>query len=233
MIVTHTGEREYSMVMKRIGLPALLLASLLLAGCDLDIDLGNHRTNRCPDGRCPNNVCPDGHCPIRADGQPDWQRMGHGNSTSEVPAMNLPVDMRMHNYAGGSCVHASTESCLRWQHQYAWADFWRSHYSGGESAQGLAAKFDKNGLKYAYTTSGDTAFLDWCDRTRRGAVIFYYTNHSINFVGHSGGYAYVLDNNREDHYITIEWNEFVRNWRGFGGFALTPVYVPPPPQPRL
>jgi hypothetical protein len=147
--------------------------------------------------------------------------------------MDLPLGLRQHNWGGGSCVHASTVMCLRWQQQFAWADYWRANYSGGESLGGLTEKLDANGLRYAFTDAGDPAFLDWATRTRRGAVIFYFPNHSICFVGHhrtaAGDQTWLLDNNREDHFLRVPWNEFVKNWKGYGGVALTPIYVPPPP----
>jgi hypothetical protein len=198
--------------MKRIA--AILLLALPLAGCDVDVSP--------PASRLPPPACPDGRCPA-----PNWNR-----APAEVPAMDLPLAMREHNWGGGSCVHASTVMCLRWQHQEEWAAFWRTHYSGGESLGGLVDKLEKNGLRYAYT-NGDESFLDWCSRTRRGAVIFYFPNHSICFVGHHDGQAWLLDNNREDHFLRVPWDEFVRNWKGYGGVALTPIYVPPPPQPLV
>jgi len=193
------------------------------AGCDgrITIDSGHHRRppyQNCPDGRCPN--CPDGLCPRAVD----WAEAGQ-----EVPAMNLPLQLRQHNWGGGSCVHASTVMCLRWQQQFEMADYWRKTYSGGESLDGLAAKLDANGVRYAFTSSGDPAFLEWATRTRRGAVIFYFPSHSICFVGHQGDQAWLLDNNREDHYLQVPWDTFVTNWKGYGGVALTPIYVPPPP----
>ncbi len=196
----------------------LVALSCLLAGCDVEIDSDAPP----PHQKCPDGKCPDGHCPRP---QPAFN--------PELPAMSLPQSLRQHNWGGGSCVHASTVMCLRWQRQYEWADFWRSHYSGGESLDGLVEKMEQNGLRYAYTDQGDPAFLDACTASRYGAVIFYFPNHSICFAGHhqtsAGDVAFLLDNNREDHFLTVPWPEFVREWKGYGGVALTPVYVPPPP----
>lgn len=215
---------------------AVLAGLLSSAGCEkVIIDHGHHR-RCCPDGHC--YPCPDGHCPC-ARSQASFgkglkpQAFAWATAGQEVPAMDLPLQLRQHNWGGGSCVHASTVMCLRWQQQFAWADYWRETYSGGESLGGLTNKLDSNGLRYAFTDSGDPAFLDWATRTRRGAVIFYFPNHSICFVGHhltaAGDEAWLLDNNREDHFLQVPWNEFVKNWKGYGGVALTPIYVPPPP----
>lgn len=187
----------------------IILMLLLLSGCDFEIDFGDN-PNQCPDGKCPR---PSVVHPC------------------EVPAMNLPEDLRMHNYSGGSCVHASTESHLRWLGEEEWADWWRAHYSGGESLSGLVSKLEANGFQYAYTSSGDPAFLDWCNRTRRGAVIFYKPSHSINFVGwdpvtHE---AMLLDNNHVDHYERVPHDDFVRGWKGYGGVAVTVIESPTPP----
>lgn len=155
--------------------------------------------------------------------------MNWAEAGEEVPAMNLPIELREHNWGTGSCVHASTVMCLRWQQQFEMANFWRETYSGGESLDGLVDKLEQNGLRYAYTSQGDPAFLEWATRTRRGAVIFYFSDHSICFVGHHDDQAWLLDNNREDHYLQVPWDTFVRDWQGYGGVALTPIYVPPPP----
>ena len=94
-------------------------------------------------------------------------------------------------------------------------------------------------MRYASTGSGDFSFLEWCQRTRRGAGLFYKPSHSINFVGMDSQYVYLLDNNstsypeRNGHYERVPIADFKRRWRGYGGFAWTLVYNPPPPLPRL
>lgn len=152
-----------------------------------------------------------------------------------VPPVDLPVEFRERNYAGGSCVHASMETILRWQGLLELADWWRATYSGGEGSSGLISKSERAGLRYGYTTKGDVGFLDWASRTRRGAVIFYKPNHSISFFGWSsdGLQAVLCDNNRPKEHEYVERETFIRKWKGYGGFALTPIYNPQPPRPWL
>lgn len=149
----------------------------------------------------------------------------------ETPVMNLPYLLRTWNWGGGSCVHASTINCLRWQGQDALADWWRKLYVGGESYSGLTAKLQKSGIYWAGTYQGDVEFLEWACRTRRGAIIFYYPNHSVNLVHLDANKAYLLDNNRPKEYIPIDRKEFIYNWKSYGGVAVTPVCSPAPPLP--
>lgn len=150
-----------------------------------------------------------------------------------VPPVDLPVELRCANYAGGSCTHASLISLLRWQGLDEVADYWRRHYSGGAYVTDLAAIAEPWGLRYAYTTDGDAEFLAWCSRTRRGAAIYYYTNHSVTFAGYRDGEAVLLDNNRTGRLIRIPKETFLANWRSYGGGALTVVYSPSPPRPWI
>lgn len=154
---------------------------------------------------------------------------------AEVPAMNLPRELREWNWGGGSCVHASTVHCFRWQNKIDLAAKWRKTYAGGETSYGLRKKLDANRIPYAYTEQGDAELLEWASRTRRGAVIFYFPSHSINFCSYSirdgQEFAVLLDNNRIDQYLWVPKAKFLREWRGYGGFALTPVFSPAPRLP--
>jgi len=62
-------------------------------------------------------------------------------------------------------------SLLRWQYRLNTADYWRRTYGDGEWPEDLAAKFDQEGVRYAYVTNGDVRFLEWACRTRRGCGI--------------------------------------------------------------
>lgn len=154
--------------------------------------------------------------------------------TIESPVMNVPEELRQRNWGGGSCVHASTVHLLRWQGQQEMADWWRTNYSGGEYSGRLNQRMESAGLRYAYTTSGDVAFLEYCMRTRRGAGIAYFPNHAINLVHLDEERAGLLDNNRTDRIIWVPRAEFLRNWKfNYGGWAWTLIYDPPPPLPYL
>lgn len=146
--------------------------------------------------------------------------------------MNLPRSLREWNWGGGSCVHASTVHLLRWSDNPELAAVWRKSYAGGESSSGLRAKLNKQQVPYVFTDRGDAAILDYASRTRRGAVIFYYPNHSINFCGFAikdgAEHAVLLDNNRIDNWIWVPKETFLRAWRGYGGFALSLGYSPAP-----
>ncbi|HUY88905.1 MAG TPA: hypothetical protein VMV10_09240 [Pirellulales bacterium] len=148
---------------------------------------------------------------------------------SETPVVNLPLHARCRNYAGGSCVIASTVSLFRWQGRDDLADLFRRAYSGGQSASSLHAKLEARGVRYAYTTSGDAAFLDWACRTRRGAGVTFFANHFICLVHLDAERAILLDNNRIGQYLALPRDEFLRRWRGYGGWATTPVYSPAAP----
>ena len=173
---------------------------------------------------------------------------------ADVPAgtnlgvvMKLPPQYRTRNWGGGSCVHASCVSLLRWNGLMELADWWRRTYSGGEYDTRLVQRLEAAGVRYAFAYGGDDAnrdgrddgeeFLRWCIRTRRGAGIFYKPQHSINLVGMDTRYAYLLDNNATDYpertgsYEKVPLATFFRAWHGFGGFAWTLVYDPPPEAP--
>jgi hypothetical protein len=151
---------------------------------------------------------------------------------AESPVMNLPVDARCRNYGGGSCVCASTISLLRWQGRDDLAAALRNTCLGGQSSASLHAKLERIGVHWASTTSGDVGFLEWAVRTRRGCGITYYPMHYVNLVDLTAEHATLLDNNRVGAYITIPRDEFIRRWRGFGGWATAVVYTPAAPLAR-
>jgi hypothetical protein len=151
---------------------------------------------------------------------------------NELPVCNTPLELRVKNYKGGSCVHSSTGSSFNFDHEYALQHFWNTTYSGGESYNGLTSKLRKNNIPFYSTANGDVSVLERATAERRMAVIFYFTNHSINCVGIDKSYAYLLDNNRVNEWIVVPRATFERNWRGYGGVAVVPqVGVPLPPIP--
>lgn len=167
----------------------------------------------------------------------------------EVPVCNLPPSLRVRNYKGGSCVHASTGSGFNWCNLPALQQHWNSTYSGGESYNGLTSKLRRNSIPFYDTAAGDVAVLERATRERRMPTIFYYQNHSVSFCGFgdgaaraadgwgfyrnpSGRFAYLLDNNRVGAFIEIPREEFIRKWRGYGGVAVVPTLgAPAPPLP--
>lgn len=157
-----------------------------------------------------------------------------------VPAMNLPQNLRQTNWTSpageGSCVIASTVSMVRWQRQYELAQKLRSTYSGGQTARSIQQKLASQNVPFVCTEAADPAFLDWASRTRRGAIVWYFPSHCVTFVGFSREadgveYAWLLDNNRTKQFIKIRRDVFLKNWAGFGGFALSTLWPPSPPAP--
>ncbi len=154
------------------------------------------------------------------------------------PAGDLPVSLRPYNwtdsFGSGSCVNASSVYVFRGVNLEELADWWRRTYAGGETDSSIRKKYDAASIKYGYTRSGEPAFLDWCSRTRRRAIIWYYTRHCVTFLGFAPDAngvmcAWINDNNKPTRHIPIERNEFLRRWRDeFGGFALAPLNAPVP-----
>lgn len=186
------------------------------------------------DPNCPMPCGPDG-CPVNLVRAP---QPAYGLSAVQAytgVVLDLPPELRTRNWGGGSCVHASTVTLLKWMGQFEMAEWWRNNYSGGENDTRLISRMEAAGLKYAW--SSDPSFFDWCTRTRRGAGIFYKPSHSINFVGKDTQNAYLLDNNAVNYpesngqYETVEWNSFVSRWKGFGAFAWSLIYDPWPGTP--
>jgi len=157
---------------------------------------------------------------------------------TEVPAANLPVSLRPHNWVdsrgSGSCVHASTVYNLQWAHRPEMADWWRRNHAGGETSTTIRRYLDRAGLKYYFTLNADPTLLDWATATRRSCVIWFFTAHAINFVGFHRGpdgivYAHLVDNNRPTEVIRIERQSFLKRWAGYGGFAVALADPPSPP----
>ncbi|TWU19543.1 hypothetical protein [Allorhodopirellula heiligendammensis] len=151
------------------------------------------------------------------------------------PAVNLPFSMRQVNWlhrGEGSCAVASLISHINWQNDTARAARIRRTYGGGQTARSLKAICSAERIPFAATESGDVEFLKWASRTRRGAVVWYFTAHAVTFCGfgtkNGDTVAVLLDNNRTKTPLSIPVNEFVTNWRRYGGFALTALGAPAP-----
>jgi hypothetical protein len=156
-----------------------------------------------------------------------------------MPPVDLPPAMRTSNYGGGSCMHAAWCDVLKWQNQERMANWWGEHYAGAagvgpcRNGADMTELAERNGLRFAYTDSGDVKFLDWCSRTRRGAAIHWRDAHAITFCGFLGGDAVLLDNNDPKRLQRMPRNKFLSEWRHSGGRAITVVYSPAPPRPWI
>ncbi len=157
----------------------------------------------------------------------------------EYPTVNLEGAFRERNWFGqqgeGSCVHASMTMLFRWQGRPDLADLWRRTYADGEwtGGTGLAAKFDKEGVQYAYTTGEkDLSFLEWSIATRRGCGVTVRGGaHMVLLVALDSERAGILDNNSPEEIKWIDRETFLQEWYSSQSWAVTPVYSPPPPLP--
>lgn len=150
----------------------------------------------------------------------------------ETLTVDLPPAERQENWGGGSCVHASMVSLFRWQGRPELAEHWRRTYGDGETVSGLRAKLDREGVPYADTTAGDVAFLEWSVRTRRGAaVVVMHGAHMVTLVDFNEREAVLLDNNDPTRLQRVPRDRFVSEWRRSSGWAVTPLFDPPPRKP--
>jgi len=155
----------------------------------------------------------------------------------ERPTVNVPLSMRQSNWIGnrreGSCVHATMISLFRWQGRLTTADRWRRTYGNGEWPDDLAAKFDKEGICYAYVTNGDMKFLEWACRTRRGCGITVMGGaHMVALVHLDAKWAAILDNNKVERYIWVPRETLIAEWKASYGWAVAPIYTPAAPLPQ-
>lgn len=156
----------------------------------------------------------------------------------ERPTVNVPLALRQGNWLGsqreGSCVHATIISLFRWQGRLKMADHWRRTYGDGEWAEDLAAKFDREGIRYAYTSNkGDVTFLEWACRTRRGCgVTVMGGQHMVALVHLDDKWAGILDNNHTDKIIWVPRETFVAEWKASNSWAVSVLYTPAAPLPQ-
>jgi hypothetical protein len=124
---------------------------------------------------------------------------------------------------------------FRLQGQYDLADKWRRTYADGEWTGGtsLAAHFETEGVRYAYTTGKkDLSFLEWAVATRRGCGVTVKGGaHMVLLVHLDAERAGILDNNFPDEIKWVPRETFLAEWYASQSWAVTPVYVPPPPLP--
>ena len=162
---------------------------------------------------------------------------GISAAKKERPTVNVPEVLRQRNWIGdqgmGSCVHASMISLLRWQYRLKTADHWRQTYGDGEQPEDLAAKFDREGIRYAYVTNGDVRFLEWACRTRRGCGITVMGGaHMVALVHLDDKWAAILDNNNVENFIWVPRETLIAEWKASYGWAVTPIYAPAAPLPQ-
>jgi hypothetical protein len=165
----------------------------------------------------------------------EYERVCFANEYGAVPYLDLPMEFRVPNYAGGSCVHASMETAFNWQGLYELADWWKQSYSGGEYSARLNRRLDAAGIRYAYTMGSDRnvagknwRFLEKACELRLGCAVNYPENHMVFCCGIDEHNVYLIDNNYVSRVQTLSREAFGRRWTGW---AVTPVYTPPSPKP--
>ena len=96
--------------------------------------------------------------------------------------------------------------------RYSTADYWRQSYGNGSWPSDLAAKFDREKVRYAYTESGDVRFLEWACRTRRGCGITVLGGaHMVTLVHLDDQWAAILDNNNVSKFIWVPRTALIAN----------------------
>lgn len=155
---------------------------------------------------------------------------------TERPLINVPMILRQANWIGslreGSCVHATMISLMRWQGRPHLANKWKRTYANGEWPNGLASKFDRAGVRYAYTDKGDVKFLEWASRTRRGCGITVRGGaHMVALVHLDDKWACLLDNNNISKYKWVSRESMIAEWKASHGWAVTVLYTPSSPLP--
>lgn len=210
---------------------AFIAASLFL-GCEVTI--GEPEQQPAPTVVRPvirPHVCPK--C-LPARPCPDCVRqMRYDLTRSAVPYSDLPMEFRVNNYAGGSCVFASVATGLHWTGQHEMAEWLLDTYSGGEYASRLHDRLDKAGFKFSYTQSRGAdgwAFLRKCVALRLCPAINIPDGHMQTLVGMDAQNVYVLNNNSTHKVDTYTHSEFARSWTGW---AVVVIGTPPPPEPYL
>ena len=157
-------------------------------------------------------------------------------SREHTPAVDIPRPWRMTNWAfhgEGSCVHASLVTLLHWQEQHRLAQWWQAAYAGAEHPQRLSERLNRAGVRFAEVRTGDVRFLEWAVRTHRGcAVTVERATHMVCLVHLDARWAGLVDSNAPQQIRWVPRREFLADWTsGSLTWAVTPVYVPPPPYP--
>ena len=152
---------------------------------------------------------------------------------AEYPTVNLPLPLRQKNWGGGSCVHATLVSLLRWSGRYNMADYWRRTYGEGEYESRFAQRLEANGIRFAQTVGKfDVGFLQWACDTRRGAGVTCLGGaHCIALVHLDATWAGVLDNNQVTKIRWIPREKFLKEWRDSGSWGFAVIYTPAAPLP--
>ena len=156
-----------------------------------------------------------------------------GTASRLVDLAEVRVEDREGNYAGGSCVHASLVTAMRYQGKPELADWWRRTHSGGEFPHRTNRKLRDAGIPSAYTLrENNVAFLQWAVDNRLGCgVAINGGRHMILLVEMTKTHVCLIDNNNVRRLYWLPRDRFIQNWTDAGSWGVTPVLrrVPQPP----
>ena len=158
----------------------------------------------------------------------------HGSRLVDLPQSRRSVNWSVGSFDNGSCMWASLMNLLRWQGRDELADWISHHRGGGANANDLIAVLDQAGSDWAF--GRDVAFLEWCCRTRRGAIVQWGPGHVVNLVGLNERTAWLMDNTGPlgQQLVPYRRADFLAYWSAHGGWGMTPLAgVPTPPKPWL
>lgn len=144
------------------------------------------------------------------------------------------VAAREPNYAGGSCVHASLITAMRYQGKPELAEWWRRTHWGGEFPHTTAQQLREAQVPFAMTLGDDNVgFLQWAVDNGLGCgVAINGGRHMILLVEMTRTRVCLYDNNNVRRLYWLPRKRFLQNWSDAGSWGVTPVLkrVPPPPQ---
>jgi hypothetical protein len=165
---------------------------------------------------------------------------------------DLPVSQRTKNVGGrdgaGLCVFSSIGHAARYQNEARLKDFQKDMRK--EPGGGYPQKVDKMiarygaGTQYVQYEGSEPAIIEMALRTGRMPSITYnghcphYGNqtiaHMVNIVYLDDKHACILDNNfiGANDLVWMSRADFLKRWRGDGGWAVVLLAPPPPPAPR-
>ncbi len=150
----------------------------------------------------------------------------------------IPVELGERNWKSRSreysCWWASTVCMLRHQGLDVEADWIRDNYSGAATVFDVGRVLTKLGVRYVITYRGvhsGADFLEWVSSSQRLAAIHYGEEHAVTFAGFRGPSAIIIENGWPPRAYKIDKGAFIRHWRSGGGYAITALAPPPPPQP--
>jgi hypothetical protein len=189
----------------------------------------------CPDGDCTPLPTPHSPLPTASEGVPGYADVPDSIEQANWVAPN----------GSGSCMWAASSTMLRYFGEYELADWWIENHGGGATAEDAAAEARRVGLRPIVCDTGDPAFLDWCDATRRPASIHYPwiigggpKCHAVLFVGWRDGCAVLRDDNAPGTESLVPRDHFLDVWRrgwstsgGGDGRAWTLLADPAIPRP--